>query len=90
MYTKSYVIDVEELYEGAAVQITFHAVGARKFEKTFNGIIIDSSPLEIKVDYYDPKEMVNKGRGKAKRLTRRVFTLEDLKSNKVSLKVLSN
>lgn len=88
MLTKSYVLDVEELHEGAPIAITFHAVGIRKYEKTFYGIIIESSPIEVKFDYYDSKEMIRKGRGSAKRLIRRVATLEDIKQGKVSIKVL--
>lgn len=87
MLTSSYVIDVEDLHVGAAVQITFHPYGVRKSEKRFNGIVIASTPLEVKIDYLDPKEF-EKAK-KAKRLIRRVFTLEDITSNKVSINRLS-
>lgn len=85
IFTQSYVINVEELHAGAAVEIVYHSYGVRKDEKKFNGIILESNPLSIKIDYYDPKEMHIK---KRHLLIRRIFTLEDMKNQKISLRVL--
>jgi hypothetical protein len=82
-FVTSFVFNVEELHQGAAVEIKFHAIGTRKYEKIFNGIIIDSNPLEIRVAYVDPKE-------KAKRINfiRRSVTLDDVKDKKITLRIL--
>lgn len=89
MFTKSFVLDTEKFHEGAAIEITFHAQPPRKYEKLFFGIVIDVNPMEIKFDYYDAKEMIKKSKGSAKRLIRRVVTLDDIKAGKVSLRVLT-